>query len=291
MFRPKKYAARMNKSIYITGASGFVGINLMQYFGADYSFNPYNRKVAVEIKEDVLIHSAGRAHDLKNTTEEAEYYQANTALTQNVYDAFLASYAKVFIYLSAVKAVAEKIEGALTEDTAPNPITPYGKNKLLAEQYIFSKPIPPDKKVHVLRPCLIHGPGNKGKLNLLFKLVGKGIPLQLSAFENKRLFCIIQILIFTVQEIIERGDIGGGVYNIADNEALSSKELISIIGKAIGKRSRSWKLIKFLIKKLANLGDVVHLPLNTERLRKLAESYVVRNNKMTFQFSLDIPVM
>ena len=280
----------MKKSIYITGASGFVGTTLMQHLGSAYSFNPYNRKEAVEIKDDVVIHLAGKAHDLKNTTEKVAYYQANTELTQIVYDAFLASDAYVFIYLSSVKAVADKVEGALTEETPPNPITQYGKSKLLAEKYIFSKPIPVKKRVYVLRPCLIHGPGNKGNLNLLFKLVEKRIPWPLAAFENKRSFCNIQNLLFTIQNLIEREDIASGAYNIADDDALSTNELVSLIGEAIGKNYSLWKLPENLIRKLAKLGDILHLPLNTERLEKITESYMVSNKKLTAQIGKPLPI-
>jgi nucleoside-diphosphate-sugar epimerase len=280
----------MKKSIYITGASGFVGTNLMQHLGSAYYFNSYNRKKAVEIKDDVVIHLAGKAHDLKNNTEEAAYHQANTELTKIVYDAFLASEAHVFIYLSSVKAVADKVEGALTEETPPNPITQYGKSKLLAEQNIFSKPIPVNKRVYVLRPCLIHGPGNKGNLNLLFKLVEKGIPWPLAAFENKRSFCNIQNLIFTIQNLIELEDIASGVYNMADDEALSTNDLIRLIGEATGKKYSLWKLPENLIRKLAKLGDVLHLPLNTERLEKLTESYMVSNKKLTTQIGKPLPI-
>ena len=65
----------------------------------------------------------------------------------------------------------------------------FGQSKLLAEEYILSKEIPNDKHVYILRPCMIHGPGNKGNLNLLYKIVSKNIPWPLGAFENKRSFC------------------------------------------------------------------------------------------------------
>jgi nucleoside-diphosphate-sugar epimerase len=233
---------------------------------------------------------AGKAHDYKNTTEVAAYYKANTELTQIVYDTFLASDAKVFIYLSSVKAVADKIEGTLTEETPPKPITQYGKSKLLAEKYIFSRPIPINKRVYVLRPSLIHGPGNNGNLNLLYKLVEKGIPWPLAAFENRRSFCSIQNIIFAIQELIEREDIASGTYNIADDEALSTNDLICLIGEAISKKSNLLKLPEPFIRKLAKLGDVLHLPLNTERLEKLTESYIVSNKKLTTQIRKPLPI-
>src|SRR5690606_40901886 len=63
--------------------------------------------------------------------------------------------------------------------------------KLMAEEYILSKPLPDNKRVYIIRPCMIHGPGNQGNLNLLYKVVEKGIPWPLAAFENKRSFLSI----------------------------------------------------------------------------------------------------
>ncbi len=83
------------------------------------------------------------------------------------------SKAKKFIFFSTVKAVADSVEGILNEETTPNPKTAYGKSKLAAEQYINRQPIPDDKLVYILRPCMIHGPGNKGNLNLLYSIVKK----------------------------------------------------------------------------------------------------------------------
>ena len=155
---------------------------------------------------------------------------------------------------------------------------------------IFSKLIPANKRVYVLRPCPIHGPGNKGNLNLLFKMVEKGIPWPLAAFENRRSFCSIQNIIFAIQELIEREDIGSGTYNIADDEALSTNDLICLIGEVIGRKSNLLKFPQPFIRKLAKLGDILHLPLNTERLEKLTESYVVSNNKLATQIGKTFPI-
>lgn len=280
----------MNKSIFITGASGFVGTNLIHKLDGSYSFRAYKRDENIAIREDIVLHFAGKAHDLKNTADPNEYYIANTTLTEKVFDAFLASDSKVFITLSSVKAVADKVAEELTEETPANPITHYGKSKLEAEQYILSKKIPANKKVFILRPCLIHGPGNKGNLNLLFKLAQKGIPWPLAAFENKRSFCNIENLIFIIKELIEREDIVSGIYNIADDEPISTNELIEIIGESMGKKALLWKCPENAIRKLAKLGDFLHLPLNTELLEKLTESYVVSNKKLRNQLKCSLPI-
>ena len=155
------------KGIFLTGSSGFVGVNLLEYFESSI-FLKYQRAAPIEINQDVVIHLAGKAHDLKNTTTPDEYYQVNTELTRKIFDAFLDSDARVFITLSSVKAVADELNTELFEDFTPKPVTDYGKSKLYAEQYILSKSISKCKRVYILRPCMIHGVGNKGNLNLLF---------------------------------------------------------------------------------------------------------------------------
>jgi nucleoside-diphosphate-sugar epimerase len=276
--------------ILLTGSTGFVGTSLINSFNSD-DIVQYKRSDELKINTfSAVIHLAGKAHDLKKTSNPNEYYQVNTELTKTVFDAFFASDAKVFITLSSVKAAADEVEGLLTEDHRPNPITHYGKSKLLAEQYILSKEIPEGKRVYILRPCMIHGQGNKGNLNLLYKLVSKSIPWPLGAFDNKRSFCSIDNLMFIIKELIEREDISSGVYNIADDEALSTNNVISILAESQNKRAKIWNVSKVLIKSLAKLGDVLRLPLTTERLQKLTESYVVSNQKIKTAIGKPLPL-
>jgi nucleoside-diphosphate-sugar epimerase len=192
--------------------------------------------------------------------------------------------------LSSVKAVADEVSGELIEQHHPNPVTHYGKSKLLAEQYIFSKEIPEGKRVYVLRPCMIHGPGNKGNLNLLYKLVSKNIPWPLGAFENKRSFCSIDNLMFIFKELIEREDIPSGIYNVADDEPLSTNELIRLIAQSQNRSPNLWNISKKFIQGVAAMGDKLRLLLNTERLHKLTSSYVVSNAKINAAIGKPLPV-
>jgi nucleoside-diphosphate-sugar epimerase len=274
--------------IYLTGGSGFIGRYLLS--NIDANFRLYSRQSKPTIFSDIVIHLAGKAHDLKRVSSPDEYYKVNTELTKEVFDAFLASKAKVFITISSVKAVADVVNGELSEEGTPTPFTHYGKSKFLAEKYILSKLVPEGKRVYILRPCMIHGPGNKGNLNLLYKLVSKGIPWPLGAFENKRSFCSIDNLMFIIRELIEREDIPSGVYNLADDEALSTNDVISILAESQNKKAKIWNVPKDLIKSLSKLGDVFRLPLTTERLQKLTESYVVSNQKIKSAIGKDLPV-
>jgi nucleoside-diphosphate-sugar epimerase len=268
------------KSIFITGSGGFVGQNIIKHYNSTYDFYRFSKNNEININQDIVLHLAGKAHDLKNISNSSEYYQVNTELTKTVFNAFLLSNSKVFITLSSVKAVADEVEDKLIEEHIANPITHYGKSKLLAEQYILSKKNLEGKRVYILRPCMIHGPGNKGNLNLLYNLASKGIPWPLGSFENKRSFCSIDNLTYIIKELIEREDIPSGVYNVADDEPLSSNDVISILAESQNKKAIIWKVSKVLIQSLAKLGDLLRLPLSTERLQKLTESYVVSNQKI-----------
>ena len=276
--------------IFLTGSSGFVGQNLVSAINSNEPIKKYSKGDKYTITENIVIHLAGKAHDLKKTGNSDEYYQINTELTKDVFDSFLLSNAKVFITLSSVKAVADEVAGELTENQNPNPVTHYGKSKLLAEQYIFSKEISDGKRVYVLRPCMIHGPGNKGNLNLLFNLVSKGIPWPLGAFDNERSFCSIDNLLFIMNELIDREDIPSGIYNIADDEPISTNELIELIALSQNRNSKIWHFSKSLIEQIAKIGDSIHLPLNTERLNKLTASYIVNNEKIKHAIGKPLPV-
>ncbi len=278
------------ENIFITGAGGFIGKNIIEYFKSNYQFKIFNKEESIFIQSDIVVHLAGKAHDLKNVSDASEYYTVNTELTKKIFDAFLLSNAQVFITLSSVKAVADTLESQLTEDHFPNPITHYGKSKLLAEQYILSKSIPQGKRVYILRPCMIHGPGNKGNLNLLYKIVSKGFPWPLGAFENKRSFCSIDNLCFVIKELINNVAIPSGVYNVADDEPLATNDLVKLIAESQEKKFHIWNVPKSFIKLLSKMGDFLKLQLNSGRLNKLTETYIVSNNKIITAINKPLPL-
>ncbi|MFC4209918.1 NAD-dependent epimerase/dehydratase family protein [Pedobacter lithocola] len=283
----------MNK-ITLTGATGFVGQNLMPYLNnLGINAQGINRDDLVNQNWDLsntnaIIHLAGKAHDLKKFSNPDEYYQVNFELTKGLYDAFLKSKVEKFIFISSVKAAADGVEGVLKEDVIANPLTHYGKSKLMAEQYIQSQKLPEGKSYYILRPCMIHGPGNKGNLNLLYKFVQKGIPYPLAAFENRRSFLSIENLCFVIKSLLDQ-NIPSGIYNVADDESLSTNEVVSILSDSLGKKPKLWKVPSNLIRQIVKIGDILNLPLSTERLNKLTENYIVSNQKIKEAIKLPFP--
>lgn len=287
--------------ILITGIHGFVGSNLVPYLKGQhiiYGLGTHSTKQeGVEAvynwddlthgnlpEVDAIIHLAGKAHDTKNKSKAEIYFEVNTGLTQKIFDYFLQSTARKFIFFSSIKAAADVVPGdILTENVVPQPKGPYGESKIAAENYIQKRLQEVSelkgKEVYIFRPCMIHGPGNKGNLNLLYGVVKKGIPWPLGAFENKRTFVSIDNLCFIVSNFLMKS-IPSGVYHIADDEAISTNELIEIICQAMGKKAKIWHINKGFMEGVAKIGTCLHLPLNSERLSKLTENYVASNEKV-----------
>ena len=311
--------------ILITGIHGFVGSNLVEALkkehtiygldivspqkeGVKYTFSWNDlEKVSMIPEVDAIIHLAGKAHDVKNKSAADVYFKVNTELTKKVFDYFLAHESiKKFVFFSTAKAAADKVEGVLTEDVVPSPVGPYGESKIAAENYILSKfkefnglsslredPLeqlehlkPTSKDVYIFRPCMIHGPGNKGNLNLLYNVVKKGIPWPLGAFENRRTFTSIENICFAVNGVLTK-EVASGIYNMGDDEALSTNELIEEICKSLGKKAHIWKLPKGLMNGAAKIGDWLHLPLNSLRMQKLTENYISSNAKIKAALGVD----
>lgn len=113
--------------ILITGIHGFVGSNLVEYLKRDNEI--YGLDIVAPEKDgviktfswdafempgqtghddgvlpefDAIIHLAGKAHDTKNKSAADIYFKVNTGLTQKIFDYFLASGAKKFVFFSKI---------------------------------------------------------------------------------------------------------------------------------------------------------------------------------------------
>lgn len=272
--------------ILITGSHGFIGTNLIETLGSAYHLIRWNAREDNPLPEcDAVIHLAGLAHDMKNTIEAEKYFEVNTELTKRIYERFLESSAKKFIFFSSIKAKDND--------------TPYARSKYLAEQYIkevspelFSpSPAPSSQKegkmmIYILRPCMIHGKGNKGNLNLLVSWLKKGLPWPLAAFENKRSFASMGNIAYVVERLI-KDNIPSGTFNICDDEPISTNELIGLICECLGMKAHLWRIPKGMMKSFAKIGDTLRLPLNTERLEKLTENYIISNLDIRFALGVE----
>ena len=261
--------------ILISGAYGFVGTNLSKYLAGKG-----NKCIALDIAKgnvdaysafytwdyldkidwssiDAVVHLAGKAHDTKNVTAPQVYFDVNVGLTQKLFNV-CGDKVRTFVYFSSIKAV----DGD----------TPYAQSKREAEKWLGSRAV-------ILEPAMIHGPGNKGNLNLLFAVVKHGFPWPLAAFENQRSFTSISNACAVVEELC-KGKVPNDIYPLCDDEFVSTNRLIELIAEATDKKARLWRLPKCLMRFVAKAGDVLPSPLNSERLGKLTENSIVDNSKL-----------
>lgn len=286
------------KKLLLTGATGFVGKNVSAAFkkagyeifglsmrpgASEFSWRDVDAGTLPAV--DAVIHLAGKAHDLKNRAGAQVYFDVNTELTKKIFSWFLKSSAKQFYFFSSVKAAADFVSGgALTEDVVPAPVGPYGESKIAAESFLrenfdFEKDESGGKRVYIIRPCMIHGPGNKGNLNLLYAVVRRGLPWPLGAFDNRRSFLAIDNLEFILAQMLEKSP-PSGIYNVADDEPLSTNDLVRTICSTLGKTARVFCVPVGILRLAASAGTLLHLPFNKDRLNKLTENYVVSNSKI-----------
>ncbi|WP_373999514.1 NAD-dependent epimerase/dehydratase family protein [Bdellovibrio bacteriovorus] len=272
--------------IAVTGYSGFIGTHLVPFLiQAGHHVIQINLRTNWEqdfpLDIDCLVHLAGKAHDLHGSAAAEEFFSVNTDLTKKVYEYFLKSQGHTFLHVSSVAAVQEQtMNQVLTESTLPEPRSPYGKSKLAAEEFLLSQSGKNDKKVIILRPAMVHGAGDKGNLHLLYKIVSKGVPYPFSAFSNKRSFLSIDNFCFAVEKMLISKTIESGIYNLVDDEPISTNDIVAIIGTKLGKPVIQLKIPKMLIQALGKIGDLIKLPINSARIAKLTSDYVVSNTKI-----------
>ncbi|WP_372483468.1 NAD-dependent epimerase/dehydratase family protein [Elizabethkingia anophelis] len=279
--------------IAVLGSTGFIGEKLINFLSETFEFiTPSLRSLDWEKNLnhiDIIINLIGKAHDHKGIAVEQDYYYANVEILKKIYNEFIKSDAKLLIHVSSLAAIEEfESSEPLKENGRCNPQSTYGKTKREAEKWLLDQKLPENKRIVILRPPMVHGPGDKGNLGLLYKFVSKGIPYPLASFNNKRSFISIDNLIFFIEEIISQKDrIASGIYHIADDEPVSTKEIISIISKVEQKNVITLNIPKFIIKGIATLGDILPLPLNTKRLKKITCDLLVSNEKIKVALGID----
>jgi nucleoside-diphosphate-sugar epimerase len=299
--------------ILVTGATGFIGTNLVPVLSdAGFDVVPFSlrgwRDEPFPAGIDAVVNLAGKAHDLDGKSSPDEYFRINTELAERAYSAFLASDAHTFVQLSSVAAVNEEsVAGVLDESAAPHPLTPYGRSKLAAERLLLAVEQPEGKRVVILRPTMVHGPGDPGNLGLLFGLISRGVPYPLDAFSGKRTFVSVGNLSWAIAQILaDAPDVGRasdagatpgtgnahrvptGVYNVADDDPISTADLVDIIGEVTGRRVRHLRVPAPLVRFGARIGDVVPVvPLTSRRLAKLTEDFVVSGDRLRDALGVD----
>ncbi|MGB3104197.1 NAD-dependent epimerase/dehydratase family protein [Sphingobacterium siyangense] len=282
------------KVLVLGGSSGFLGSHLKRKLKDPIQCEFVSMRNLNWSKDnyptDCMINLVGKAHDFTGQASEDDFFFANFELAKKAFNIFVASQAKLFIHISSLAAI-EEVESAksLSENATYNSVSPYGKSKQAAEEWLMKQQLPSDKKLIILRPPMVHGAGDKGNLKQLYSIVSKGIPYPLVRFKNKRSFLSVDNFCFFVEQILVQNEkINSGIYHLSDDETLSSNEIVNIMKQETGLKIPCFPLPKRIVSFLSKIGDHSRaFPLNTWRLKKLTSNLVVSNKKIKVALAIE----
>lgn len=268
--------------MFITGATGFVGRTLCPLLAArgerviaglrlpgswpagvdearligDLSRQPPLAEALVGV--DAVVHLAGRAHVMRENCAdpEAAFQTANTSATIHLARAASAAGVRRLIFISSIKVNGERTDGrpAFCESDPPAPEDAYARSKLAAEQALHEITQASDSKLElvILRPPLLHGPGVKGNLARLLRLIEWGVPLPLAGIENRRSLLAVTNLCDLIALCLHHPAAAGETFLVAD-ATLSTPELIHQLAVGLKRPARLFPLPRAVLQGLARV--------------------------------------
>ncbi len=251
------------RTVVVTGASGFVGSALLGRLGqggerrvrACYRSAPAPAPEADEsvvVGEigaatdwraalrgvDAIIHTAGHAHKLERSAE-SEYHRTNVEGTLNLARQAAEAGVRRLVFLSTIKVNGERTAPGrrFRESDPPAPEDAYGRSKWEAERGLAGLARQTGLEIVILRPPLVYGPGARGNLNRLMRLIRSGVPLPLAALRNRRSMIALGNLCSAVEATLDAPAAAGRSYLLAEEEDFSTPDLIRRLAGAMKRRA------------------------------------------------------
>lgn len=190
---------------------------------------------------DAVVHLAARVHVMHESSSDpiGAFRTVNTEGTRRL--AVMAAEAGVrrIVYLSSIKVNGgQTADSPFTESDVPRPDEAYGMSKWLAEQALWDTARRTGLEVVVVRPPLVYGPNAPGNFNRLLKFIRLGIPLPLGSVRNQRSFVYVENLCDAIRVCLQHPAAASRTFLLSDGEDISTPELIRLLSRYLGCRSR-----------------------------------------------------
>lgn len=254
------------KTVFVTGASGFVGAALIEHLVSTGSYQVLalvrrdgvalpSAAIPVRVSEDylagealpfagvdALIHCGARVHVMSDTTSDplAEYRKVNVQGTLRLAAQAAQAGVKRFIFISSIKVNGEgtRLGQPYTADDLPAPCDPYGISKMEAEQQLRLLSQETGMEVVIIRPVLVYGPGVKANFRKMMEWLNKGVALPLGAIHNRRSLVALDNLVDLIVTCLHHPAAANQTFLVSDDDDMSTSELLTRIGKALAKPAR-----------------------------------------------------
>ena len=251
----------MNRTVLITGASGFVGRHLtiaLRAAGRDVraafrSVQPATPGVdSVQVGSlgpdtdwtgalrgiDTVVHLAARVHVMQDKVLDplAEFRRVNVEGTLALARQAAAAGVRRFVFVSSIKVNGETTspQKPFTADDTPAPQDAYGISKYEAETGLLALSAATGMEVVIIRPVLVYGPGVGANFLSMMRWLKKRVPLPLGAIRNRRSMVALDNLVDLIAVCMDHPAASGQVFLASDGEDLSTPDLLRRTASALG---------------------------------------------------------
>ena len=279
------------EKLLFTGGTGFLGKNVMPLLIQQYEVTTcgitlddlLKANLAKEVpvlpeKFDVVLHACGKAHMIPKTEKEKQaFFDVNYQGTVNLCEGLEKVGApKSLIFISTCSVYGVEKGELIAEDTPLKTDTPYGKSKLMAEEYLQEWCKKNKVVLTILRPSLLAGKGAPGNLGAMVNGISRGFYVNIAGGKARKSILMAE----DIGRLIPLVENKGGVYNVCDSAQPSYGELSASIARQMGKKA-PLSIPYWLAWGMAKVGDCLggKAPINSYRLEKLVSTCTFSNEK------------